>query len=363
MPESAAWLRPPAAIAVPKLVAKSCLTCTVVLLAGVSLLLASLPALAAADPTRLGITAMDQKTIFFDLLMRPGEKRALSAILTNGSTEPIKALTYAADVYTIVNGGFGVVLRGQPATGTTTWLDYPTDSVQLQPAESLRRDFTVTVPADASPGDYITSLVLENQDPIQGSGGIVLNQVVRHALAVAIDIPGPRLPALHVTSASHSVVAGRSIVSIAVENPGNAQLKPVGELHLFEASGREVSHSPITMDSFYAKTPTHVEVALGGRLRPGHYVAVVVLADPGVGLSLTSDRLPFEVASSPVQPGSPVGSVPGSAPGQRALGGGIPIWLFAASIAAAVLAGVIAARLIPVLWRRRADRAIAKRGA
>src|SRR6202165_3091965 len=125
--------------------AKGCRTCVAVVLAGISLLVATVPVSAAADPTRLGITAVGQKTTFFDLSMASGEKRTLSAVLTNASTEPIIALTYAADVYTIVNGGLGVALRGQPATGTTTWLDYSTDSIQVQPAQSIRRDFTVSV--------------------------------------------------------------------------------------------------------------------------------------------------------------------------------------------------------------------------
>ena len=333
--------------------AEGCRTCVAVVLAGISLLVASAPVSAAADPTRLGITAVGQKTTFFDLSMAPGEKRTLSALLTNASTDPIIALTYAADVYTVVNGGLGVALRGQPATGTTTWLDYSTDSIRVQPAESIRRDFTVSVPADASPGDYITSLVLENRDPIQGSGGVALNQIVRHALAVAISVPGPRFPALHVSSAAHSVVGGRSVVSLAVDNAGNTQLTPVGEFHLSQATGREVSHSLVTMGSFYAKTQTHVEIALAERLQPGHYTAVLALGDAGTGLSITSDPLPFDVAGPSVRPQGRVDTIPGSV-----LDRGVPVWLFATAIVVAVLAALI----IPALWRRRSTRANADRG-
>jgi hypothetical protein len=318
----------------------------VLVVAGVSLLMVSAPAQAGADPTRLGITAVGQKTAFFNVSLVPGEKRLLAVDLVDDSREAVAALTYAADVYTIVNGGFGVALRDQPATGTTTWLDYRTEVVQLQPAKTLRRDFTVSVPENAGPGDYITGLVVENQNPIAGSGGVALNQIVRHVLAVAIAIPGPRHPALHISSAAHLLVAGRSVVAIAVENSGNSQLKPAGDFHLFAASGSEISRSQITMDSFYARTPTHLEVPLAARLQPGLYTAVISLTDPGNGVSVTSDPLPFEVAAPPAA------GVPGVTTVFQARAGGMPVWVLVLGVAAAVLVGVLLALGVPVLWRR-----------
>jgi hypothetical protein len=319
------------------------------LLAGLVLVAVNGPAAATTDPARLGITAVGQKSIFFDLSMTPGEKRNLSAQLINAGSESIAALTYAANVYTIVNGGLGVELRGHTAAGTTTWVDYPTGTIQLQPAKPVQRQFTVSVPADATPGDYITSLVLENENPIEGSGGVALNQIVRHALAIAIAIAGPRFPALDITSAAHTFVGGRSVVGIAVENQGNSKLKPVGEFHLFDASRREIDHSAVTMDTVFAKTATHVEIPLAGPLQPGRYTAILALGDTATGFSVTSRSLPFEVVGS----AGVIGGPPGLKAVQQPLGAGLPAWLLAAGIGAAVLTGVLGALAVPVLWRRR----------
>jgi hypothetical protein len=329
---------------------------TAILLSGTALMPMSVPAMAAADPSRLGISAVGQGTVFFDLAMAPGEKRHVSVDLVNDDTEPIGVLTYAADAYTIVNGGFGVALRGGTATGTTTWLDYPTDSFSLAPKQPLRRYFTVSVPASASPGDYVTSLVLENQEPIRGSGGVALNQIVRHALAMSISIPGPRSPALQITSAAYVLSGGGSVVAIAVENPGNSNLKPSGDFRLFAASGREVNHSPITMGSFYAMSATHVEIPLVGQLQPGHYLGVLALSDTGTGLRITSGPLPIEVVGSP----APLVGLQGRAPVQGP-GGGIPVWIFAAAIGCALVAGVVGALFLPMFWRRRASHAFVNR--
>jgi hypothetical protein len=53
---------------------------------------------------------------------------------------------YAADVYTIINGGFGARLRDTPQSGMTTSVDYATDVVALPAGKSIRRSFTVTFP-------------------------------------------------------------------------------------------------------------------------------------------------------------------------------------------------------------------------
>jgi hypothetical protein len=53
---------------------------------------------------------------------------------------------YSADVYTIINGGFGARLRDTPQSGMTTSVDYATDVVALPAGKSIRRSFTVTFP-------------------------------------------------------------------------------------------------------------------------------------------------------------------------------------------------------------------------
>src|SRR4051812_9477393 len=81
----------------------------------------------AATPTttetpRLGIRPIDYEG-YFTLEMKPGEKKKLTVELGNYGTQSVKARTYAADVYTLINGGFGVRLDGEATSGTTLWLD------------------------------------------------------------------------------------------------------------------------------------------------------------------------------------------------------------------------------------------------
>jgi len=80
-----------------------------------------------------------------------GASRRLSVALSNPGGSVAKAETYAANVYSIVNGGFAARLAGQAETGVTTWLDYPEQAISLAPGHTQRLSFTVSVPANASP--------------------------------------------------------------------------------------------------------------------------------------------------------------------------------------------------------------------
>jgi len=267
-------------------------------------------AVAETPPSRLALSTVDQPGSFFDLTMEPGGHRSLEVAISNDGDTSLAARTYAADVYTIVNGGFGGRLRDAPPTGTTSWLDYAPASLLVKAGERSRRSFTVNVPADAAPGEYITSLILEHDRSFQAGGAIDVNQVVRQAVAVVVTVPGQRSPSLEVGDASHLVVAGKSIVSVAVENSGNVRLKPLIEFTLSDAAGMQVSHASVAMDSFYAKTATSVEVPLTALLLPGAYVVRLTLEDPGQGLESFETSIPLLVEEPPVvAPGS--GTAPG----------------------------------------------------
>ena len=93
---------------------------------------------------------------FFAVMMEPGETETLTASLVNAAETALHARTFAADTYTIVNGGMGVREAGSETTGVTTWIDYPTETLTLAPSSTTERSFTVTVPDDAPPGQHLT---------------------------------------------------------------------------------------------------------------------------------------------------------------------------------------------------------------
>jgi hypothetical protein len=250
-----------------------------------------------ADEVKLILLPVGQPGPYFDVTMSPGERRAFEVSVGDAAGDPVAVRTYAADVYTIVNGGFGGRLRDEASTGMTSWVAYPTETLQLQAGQTVHRPFTITVPLDARPGEYIASLVLENEKPIHADGTFTVDQFVRQAVAVVVTVPGPRSPKLVIGAASQEVVAGRSIVSIAVANPGNVRLKPAVGFTLFNATGAQISQTSLQMDTFYARTDTSVEVPLAALLLPGAYTIRLSLDDPEQGARAEAAAIPLVVVA------------------------------------------------------------------
>ena len=257
------------------------------------------PATAGGAAADVGILPVGQPTPIFDLTMRPGDVRTLEVEITNNGDAQVTAQTYAADVHTMVNGGFGGALRGEPTTGTTRWLDYEAGTVQLEAGGRTRRAFTVTVPSDTGPGEYITSLVLEPELPLATGDGRADEPPERDAVAVVITVPGARSPDLEIGEATHAVVAGTSVLSVAISNPGNVRLSPLVELTVFDADDRRLNQASVQMDTFYAATDTSVEVVLDTLLRPGTYSIDVVAQDVQQDTS-SAARLTFVVGGDAI---------------------------------------------------------------
>jgi hypothetical protein len=310
-------------------------------------------ALGETSQIKLALLPVGQPGSFFDLTMAPGETRSLAVQIANDGTDALAARTYAADVYTIINGGFGGRLRGAPQTGMTTWVDYVTEVIELPAGQAIRRAFTVAVPANAPPGEYITCLVLENDTPIVNSGAVTLNQIVRQAVAVVVTVPGPRTPGLAIGLATHKVVGGTSVVSIAVANTGNVRLKPLVGFTLLDAAGRKISQATMQMDTFYAHTDTFVEMPLASLLTPGTYTVRLTLDDASQGARAQDDGISL-VVEAPSQSAAAKGTVPGlieviQNTGARPMS--LIVWSVA--IIAGVLLGLLIVWRILTLRRRR----------
>lgn len=312
------------------------------------------PTAADHEPPRLGLEPVGSAGRFFDVELAPGATTSLEARLANAGHAPVEAVAYAADVYSIVNGGFGAELLDDDPSATTSWLDFRPTTVELAPGEGTTLAFSVTVPRDTPPGEYITSIVAESTEPYRGEGeGLEVDQVNRVAVAVAIDVPGERRPELAIGAVGHETVAGHSVVRFEVSNPGNVHLRPAGELRILRDDGTPILETPARMDTVYAGTSTRFEATLARALDPGAYCASLALTDEVARASARAECLPFRVSSDePTEP-APAASAAGplSSPGLPEEASPSPILL----LIGAVVSVLVLLALIPIAGRRRAD--------
>ena len=269
---------------------------------------------------KLGIRLLDTSGAYVSLTMRPGETKQVRIELGNYGTTSVSARSYVADVYSMINGGMGVRLSGEPASGTTDWLSYPAKTLQLDPRQAVPETLTVAVPSTAAPGDYISALVIEGDAGTSQSGDAAFKQVDRQAVAVAIRVPGPLVPGLSLpTAALRTTPGGVSYIDLGMLNSGNIHLHLVGTYALTDANGVQIAGGPVTMDTVYAHTSTVLAVPVTVALTPGHYTVSLTLSDPKAPISASSGALPLDIAA-PVAPPTPAVPPTQDAPPLASLG-------------------------------------------
>jgi hypothetical protein len=248
------------------------------------------------ESVQLGIEAVDSDFEWFELVMEPGESTDLTVRFSNRGTVATGASVYPADVRTIRGGGMGMAEMNQPRTGPTEWLDFEDEEFDLEPGDVEERSFTVTVPDDVDPGEYITSIVIQNTEPIDiGEDDGRFDQTVRQGLAIAIEIPGEREAGMEIIDTQHIEAGERSIVEVYLENTGLAHLRPAGTFALADTDGEILAESSISLDTFYSGTETVIEITFSDRLPEDEFLIQVSLEDEQTGASVQADDIPLNL--------------------------------------------------------------------
>src|SRR5690554_1629135 len=183
----------------------------------------------------------------------------------------------------MTNGGFAVAGPEVPPTGTASWIDYPSKVYTFAPEEGIERTFTVTIPDDAEPGQYIAGLSLQTAEPLEVEGSTFFSQIIRKTIAVFIIVPGEQTPSYDLGEPEAVPGARRTQIVVPVTNTGNVLVKPRGELTLTNEAGERVLTAPIAMGSVYAGTTAPLSVSVPSSVPVGDYSLSIELTDEETG--------------------------------------------------------------------------------
>lgn len=233
---------------------------------------------------------------YFDVKLDAGKSVTLKATIGNGSAIPVKAIMYAANAHSDVNGGFLLSDAMQPTTAPTTWLDFPTTTREFAAGEAIQTSFTVSVPAGTPPGQYITGIAVETADakPVPGTAPLLVKY--RLMAAVLITVPGAVTPGFTLGDVSITTDGQTTTITGAISNTGNIRVRPAGTLTVTDASGTKVVEAPITMNSVYAGDSTTWQVIVPSPLPEGQYVVSVDLKDADTGTTASASDVKVDVA-------------------------------------------------------------------
>lgn len=255
------------------------------------------PALAQTTPAASG-TAAGQSAVFgiqtnphtpdnyFSVTLNPGESASLVARVVTVDSVPLALTAYVTNALSLINGGFGAGTDADVLTAPAAWIDFTTESFTLAETDHIDLPFTVTVPADALPGEYVAALIAQTDGPVAVNGAAALNQIIRNAIPVLVTVPGETTPAFVLQAPSVIVQNTQQTLVVPVQNTGNARVRPTGEISVSRGDGTIVGKLLVTMGTVFPGTETTIELAMPSGIAPGTYAISGTLADPASGVAV-----------------------------------------------------------------------------
>lgn len=238
--------------------------------------------------------------------LAPGASVTEHVVVANSSTTEQVFHVYGADALNTVDGGYDLQPAATAPVDGGAWVVVETPQVTIPALGSQLVAFTVTAPADATPGDHAAGIVVSRAQPATDASGVLVD--TRVAVRLGIRVPGELTPQLDVrqvqVSYSPSLVpfgGGAATVRYEVVNRGNVtvvgepRLRITGPLGVELASLEPEDTNEVLPGQSFTVTSTVVGVAPA--LLDTAVVDVAMAAAPGpdtqIPLVSTSARASF----------------------------------------------------------------------
>lgn len=149
--------------------------------------------------------------------------------VSNVGATPVTLKIYASDAFNTPEGGFDLLAAGKPSVDAGAWTKPDKTSVSLAPRSVSIVPFTLTIPANATPGDHAAGIVAALTTEQTGANGQKVAVEQRVGARVYLRVAGDLTPRLAITGLTGSYAAtpfgrGDATVSYTVRNTGNTRL-------------------------------------------------------------------------------------------------------------------------------------------
>jgi hypothetical protein len=266
-------------------------------------------ATAAKKQAIFGLRAVgNPKLGYFVYALTPGSVQQGGVIISNSGTTTGTVKLFAADATTGRTTGT-VYLTDRKAKRVGAWISLSSTSLTLAPGQHQTVRFTVRVPSNAKPGQWVGGIVAETSR--QAAGAKSKNKAsvqikIRDLTIVAVqaNVPGPPVINFKIGGVTTGGQRGFQEVVTHMENSGNTLVKPAGSVTVLNKVGKTLQILTFKMDTFLPQTAIDYPLLLKKALPPGDYTAKVSLTVPGVSgaaAKLVTAREPFSISKQDVQ--------------------------------------------------------------
>jgi hypothetical protein len=164
----------------------------------------------------------------YSYTLNPGGQLKDGLVVANHGTTPLHLAVYAADGFTGKGGRLDLVTKDAKSTRVGAWVHTDRPDVTVQPGASAEVPFTVTLPGNAAPGEYMGGIVTSLTQAGEADGG---NEDRRLGIRIRLRVGGELNPSLSVedlhvrySGTPNPFGKGDATVTYTIHNTGNAIL-------------------------------------------------------------------------------------------------------------------------------------------
>jgi hypothetical protein len=225
---------------------------------------------------------------YFTFHAAAGSTISDAVVITNQATTPVDLAVSPVDGLTGQTSGSVYANRQDPVAKAGTWVAPSVAELSLPGQSSRTVSFTVTVPANASPGDHLAGFAVENTNPTTSSNGFAIKEILRSVIGVLVVVPGqatfvPKLSHLDIKQIGQT---GIGSVTVGLGNSGLAFAKPSLRVSLKGAAGynRSITRG---LDTVLPGDSISYPFAWPDVLAKGSYDVTATLTGGGKSVSMT----------------------------------------------------------------------------
>lgn len=143
---------------------------------------------ARADDISWGINpGGEEQRSSFSYELEPGDSVDDSFQITNYGVKPLELSVYGADGQTSANGALELLPASEPSQAVGAWISVSESKLTLDPGEEADVAFTLSIPEDTAPGDYVGGMI---SSYIDSSAGTAVAVDQRLATQLALHVGG-----------------------------------------------------------------------------------------------------------------------------------------------------------------------------
>jgi P pilus assembly chaperone PapD len=207
------------------------------------------PSAGAPQPQASGSDGIALAPARFELEMTPGSETTVVVNIdyhsVKANAQPYRLVASLNDWDINQHGELGFYKAGTRPASASPWIIYSPAEITVQPGQTHSIRVTVSVPKDATPGDHLAALIVEQRPDAIKLNRNARQMLMRFRMAAMFYISVPQITRRGTLENLKATVDPRGIViTPTLKNEGNSMIRPTTSVKVLDSAGRTIAELP-----------------------------------------------------------------------------------------------------------------------